>query len=202
MTTGERPSYPFHPTPASKPQCPPTDRQSYPQPQPLTLCTPSPETLSPEPQPPVPRSRHEAGNVGVEYADPAAIREGLASARCSHGADRKEFGMEDLMAWGLVNTFDAVHTNGAKLRRERFGDLLGIGLCTGKTLVRNLNLYFSRREVEEALGRLDQQQQAQQEQVEEVAAAGLKGDRVAGSAAAAAAAGAAGGGGTGQKSPE
>jgi hypothetical protein len=50
---------------------------------------------------------HEAGDVGVEAAAPAAIVAALRAARPAFPPDRREFTVAELQQLGLVNTFDA-----------------------------------------------------------------------------------------------
>ncbi|KAG1656261.1 hypothetical protein FOA52_011909 [Chlamydomonas sp. UWO 241] len=94
----------------------------------------------------VDNSRHEAGNAGVEYAAPAAIAAAIKSARPTYPPGRAVFCQEKLERWGLVNSFDAKLTNGAKRRRELFGNALGVGTNSGSSLVKILNRFFSEEE--------------------------------------------------------
>ena len=70
-----------------------------------------------------PCSRHEAGNVGVEYASPASIRVALEGAALAFPRERKEFDTSFLMDLGLVNSFDGVqvwHGLGGKGREREY----------------------------------------------------------------------------------
>ena len=55
---------------------------------------------------PLPRRRHQAGNLGVEHARPDAVQRALATARLSQ-PERKEFDREDLVALGLFTPMGA-----------------------------------------------------------------------------------------------
>ncbi|GAX85184.1 hypothetical protein CEUSTIGMA_g12602.t1 [Chlamydomonas eustigma] len=88
--------------------------------------------------------RHEAGNVGVENAGPEAIRACIFAATPSFEATRKEFDQSFLVEQGLVNAWDGIQAPGAKLRRQILCNSLGIGPCTGGSLLTVLNRYFTK----------------------------------------------------------
>lgn len=68
--------------------------------------------------------------IGVEHASPAAIRRALEAARGGDEQEAEAGGTQiewsDLLEAGLI-----VHASAAK-RRERMGELLGIGYANGK----------------------------------------------------------------------
>ncbi|KAG2485881.1 hypothetical protein HYH03_015464 [Edaphochlamys debaryana] len=97
--------------------------------------------------------RHEAGNVGVEHASPAAIQACLRRARPGFGPSRSDFTSERLQADGLVGSWsDKEKVAGPKLRRVRFCRALGIDeVGNGKALAKVLNRFFSAQEYAAAL---------------------------------------------------
>ncbi|KAL6776176.1 hypothetical protein ACKKBG_A20145 [Auxenochlorella protothecoides x Auxenochlorella symbiontica] len=107
---------------------------------------------------------HEVGNVGVEHASPEALRLALAAARPS-SPERTAFTRERLEALGLVASgigpaagARAEGSNSAATVRRRAAlcDELGIGMCNGKQLLRQLNSYgFSMDDVVSVLNQLE-----------------------------------------------
>lgn len=86
------------------------------------------------------------GDIGVENASKEDIIEAIMKARPVQ-IDRKiEFTKEDLMDYGLTGG-----ASSAK-RREKLGNVLGIGYCNGKQFLNRLNNFgISREELEKAL---------------------------------------------------
>ena len=109
---------------------------------------------------------HRAGNVGVEHASVENLRNAVAGARraaCaggSAGVSRNEFTRGDLERWGLCGPSDGAPDprwsafGGVGERRRLVGEYLGVGECDAKQLVRQLNLFFTRAEVDAALSML------------------------------------------------
>jgi len=85
--------------------------------------------------------------VGVEYAQPEAIRQALKEAKATINADTiVTFTMNDLIGFGLAGHPEAQE------RRDMLGRLLGIGQTNAKQFLKRLNSYgISRQEVEEGL---------------------------------------------------
>nr|WP_072514519.1 ribonuclease M5 [Ndongobacter massiliensis] len=106
----------------------------------------------------IPNARHahiarsdaqKGDNIGVENADPEAIRTAILHAHATLIDRRTEFSSEDLFAAGL----DAAP--GAKERRIALGEALGIGYANAKQLLARLNEYdISREEFERAMTRI------------------------------------------------
>ena len=110
---------------------------------------------------------HRAGNVGVEHAAPGTIRRALrlarraASAGGSTGVSRAEFARSDLEAWGLCGPLGESAPDerwrafgGVAARRRLVGEYLGVGDCDAKQLLRQMNLFFAREEVDAAIAAL------------------------------------------------
>lgn len=79
-------------------------------------------------------ARHPVtGKVGVEYASPAAIACALEKAYATTEDAPARYTMSDLMRWGLAGRADA------KVRRERFCEILHLGHANSKALLKRLN---------------------------------------------------------------
>ena len=65
---------------------------------------------------PLPRRRHQAGNLGVEHAAPDAVQRALATSRPSQ-PERKDFDREDLVALGLFTPMGAAQAEAQVTRR-------------------------------------------------------------------------------------
>lgn len=100
-------------------------------------------------------SRHEAGNRGIEHAGPASISLAISEAAPSFEPSRAVFSAEFLRDLGLMNSFDAKTSDGAKMRRDRLCDELGLGVSTGGALVKMLNRFFTMEKVMEIHQRLN-----------------------------------------------
>lgn len=79
-------------------------------------------------------------DLGVENADPEVIIEALNRAKAEVVEKRNEFTMADL----LEN--DLTIGKNSKIRREKLGDLLGIGYYNSKQLLSKLNSFGIKRE--------------------------------------------------------
>lgn len=74
-------------------------------------------------------------DIGVENASPETIRKALEAAHAEVKDAEERFTMEDLFNLGLAFGDEA-----ARLR-DRTGEILGIGYCNSKTLLKRLNNY-------------------------------------------------------------
>jgi len=91
----------------------------------------------------------------VQHARPGSILAALRRARPSD-AVRATFSSDSLSVLGLTASFDAPSDHGGAKRRHALCDALGIGRCSGKQILRQLNCYgFTYAEVELALEALD-----------------------------------------------
>lgn len=81
----------------------------------------------------VPEEAH--GSLGVEHADPAVIKAALSHVYTEEETVVDQYSRHDLAQAGLLSG------QGARARRERLGQLLGIGYGNGKQLLRRLNLF-------------------------------------------------------------
>ncbi len=92
--------------------------------------------------------------LGVEHADPKAIREALRDAQLMRETIEEEISKDDLITAGLVGG------DGAKERRIKLGKLLKIGYTNGKQLHKRLMMFqISRQEFAEALACILQEEQ-------------------------------------------
>lgn len=100
--------------------------------------------------------RHEAiakGDLGVENASPEAIRAALAQVRTEMPSAHAELAWADLAEAGLTIQI------GAAERRNRLGEILGIGYCNAKQLLKRCRMFqIGRAEFVAALARLDEQE--------------------------------------------
>lgn len=98
---------------------------------------------------------HEAhGSLGVEHARPAVIKSALAHLYTTGtAAGGPDWTLRDLRNAGMAGGPDA------KKRRERLGQLLGIGYGNAKQLLRRLTLFqIQRAAFGDAVARLDQEE--------------------------------------------
>lgn len=99
-------------------------------------------------------ARHEAiakGDLGVENASPEAIRAALGQVRTEMPSAEAELVWADLVEAGLT-----IQT-GAAERRNRLGEILGIGYCNAKQLLKRCRMFqIGREEFEAALVKLDE----------------------------------------------
>lgn len=97
---------------------------------------------------------HGPGSLGVEHATLAAIRTALQNVYTEVPEAPAVISREMLLAAGLI----AGKT--ARKRRERLGDLLGIGYVNGKHLLERLRLFRVTREAfNQAVHQLDEEDQ-------------------------------------------
>ena len=95
-------------------------------------------------------------DIGIENASPEDIREALEKAHASIKAElgennKEEFTSQDLDKAGLTGG------DGAKIRREKLGDILGIGYANAKGLLYKLNsLGIEREKFEEAIAKIEE----------------------------------------------
>ena len=93
------------------------------------------------------------GDIGVENASPDSIIEALKNAKCILNAKREEFTIKDLIKYDLINKSNSL------LRRERLGDILGIGYANGKKFLSRLNYFnISRDEFLKAINKLEEKE--------------------------------------------
>ncbi|MFL1676093.1 ribonuclease M5 [Paenibacillus dendritiformis] len=113
--------------------------------------------------------RHEAiakGDLGVENASPEAIRAALAQVRTEMPSAHAELAWADLVEAGLTIQI------GAAERRNRLGEILGIGYCNAKQLLKRCRMFqIGRVEFVAALARLDEQEAS------EHSVTGMEGER-------------------------
>ncbi|MBB1079018.1 ribonuclease M5 [Limosilactobacillus sp. STM2_1] len=81
----------------------------------------------------VPTEAH--GSLGVEHAAPAVIEASLKRLYTQAPVQQKNFDNRDLQQAGLIGQADS------RKRRERLGQILGIGYSNGKQLVHRLNMF-------------------------------------------------------------
>lgn len=105
--------------------------------------------------------RHEAiakGDLGVENAKPEAIRRALEQVRTEIPNLTSELTWTDLVEAGLTT-----HAGSAE-RRRQLGEILGIGYCNAKQVLKRCNVFqIGQDEFKNALrqlGQLEQQQSA------------------------------------------
>lgn len=90
------------------------------------------------------------GDIGIENAEPEAVREALAKAHCTNDIRGKLFTEEDLYRAGLTGRPDS------KGRRQELGRMLGIGSGNGKAILNKLNSFgITRKEFDETLRAID-----------------------------------------------
>jgi ribonuclease M5 len=80
------------------------------------------------------------GDIGIENASPEIIIRALNSAKCEIKEKREEFHTTDMVANKLTATV------GSKERRDKLGDILGIGYCNSAQFISRLNNYGVTRE--------------------------------------------------------
>ncbi|MFC5406755.1 ribonuclease M5 [Cohnella soli] len=79
--------------------------------------------------------------IGVEHATDDAIRRALASVRDPEAAAGSETVMADGLEWSdLLDAGLIVHASSAR-RRERMGELLGIGYANGKQFFKRCRMF-------------------------------------------------------------
>lgn len=99
----------------------------------------------------VPDEAH--GSLGVEHAAPDVIKAALEHLYTEEDDQPAIFSHQDLQAAGLTGG------PSARQRRERLGQILGIGYGNGKQLLTRLNLFrISRQEFMKAVQEIDQEE--------------------------------------------
>eukprot|EP00192_Tetraselmis_astigmatica_P003134 CAMPEP_0117683622 /NCGR_PEP_ID=MMETSP0804-20121206/20532_1 /TAXON_ID=1074897 /ORGANISM="Tetraselmis astigmatica, Strain CCMP880" /LENGTH=577 /DNA_ID=CAMNT_0005494295 /DNA_START=1 /DNA_END=1734 /DNA_ORIENTATION=+ len=102
---------------------------------------------------------HQIGNVGVEHAEEFDIQAAVLRARVAK-LDRQEFSMEELEEWGVAGRHGEGPEDkwqpygGVRTRRRLFAEALGLHDGSSKSVLNNINHFFTRKEVEEALAAL------------------------------------------------
>lgn len=90
------------------------------------------------------------GDIGIENASPESIRAALAKVRTESTEKRNEFSQADLVRNGLIGSGNASD------RRDRLGQIMGIGYGNAKQFLNRLNNYgVTREEFENALEEID-----------------------------------------------
>lgn len=93
------------------------------------------------------------GSLGVEHATPEVIKEALGNLYTQGTTENNEITSSDLKAAGLTGRDNSRH------RRERLGQILGIGYGNGKQLLKRLNMFqISTEEFTKAVRQLDQEE--------------------------------------------
>lgn len=90
------------------------------------------------------------GDIGIENATPDSIRAALERVRTESTEIRNEFAQKDLLLNGLIGNDDA------SFRRDKMGQILGIGYGNAKQFLSRLNNYgVTREEFEKALEEIE-----------------------------------------------
>lgn len=82
----------------------------------------------------------QAGDIGIEHAQPESIRYALKHRKYSV-IGRSFFDREELQTWGLVAEKMGQRGGDVTERRRLVCDYLGLGMCDGRQLLRQLNEY-------------------------------------------------------------
>ena len=99
----------------------------------------------------VPTEAH--GSLGVEHATPAIIKSALEHLYTQTTTPQQVFKREDLQKWGLTGQADS------RKRREKLGQLLGIGYGNGKQLIHRLNMFqVDQATFEQAIKQINQEE--------------------------------------------
>ncbi|HJA47329.1 MAG TPA: ribonuclease M5 [Candidatus Limosilactobacillus excrementigallinarum] len=98
----------------------------------------------------VPTEAH--GSLGVEHATQQVICEALSNLYTEEEVDQPEFTRTDMVKTNLVGGATA------RYRRERLGQILGIGYGNGKQMLKRLNVFrVSRSQFEKAMAQVNQE---------------------------------------------
>lgn len=90
------------------------------------------------------------GDIGIENASPESILKALNKVRTESSEKRNEFGQVDLIRNNLIGNEDASY------RRDKIGQILGIGYGNAKQFLSRLNNYgVTREEFVEAVKSID-----------------------------------------------
>jgi ribonuclease M5 len=93
---------------------------------------------------------HFYQGIGIENASPESIIKALNKVRTESSNKRDEFGQVDLIRNNLIGNEDASY------RRDKIGQILGIGYGNAKQFLSRLNNYgVSREEFVEAVNSID-----------------------------------------------
>jgi ribonuclease M5 len=91
------------------------------------------------------------GDIGVENATPEDIREAIKKSRPNKVEKVETFEREDILLFNLSGG------PGSSERREKLGEILGIGYCNGKQILNRLNhLGVTREEFLRAMERMEE----------------------------------------------
>ncbi|EEI71338.1 ribonuclease M5 [Lentilactobacillus hilgardii] len=94
--------------------------------------------------------KRSEGSLGVEHASVEAIREALSHVYTEDDQTEELISRETLMKFGLMGYPDA------KQRREKLGELLGIGYVNGKQLQHRLRMFgISQQQFLDAVEKID-----------------------------------------------
>ena len=94
------------------------------------------------------------GDIGIENASPESIRRALEKVRTESIEKRNEFAQVDLIRNNLIGNEDASY------RRDKIGQILGIGYGNAKQFLSRLNNYgVTREEFIEAVKSIDNTQE-------------------------------------------
>ncbi|WP_300279708.1 ribonuclease M5 [Peptacetobacter sp.] len=90
------------------------------------------------------------GDIGIENATPKSIIAALEKVRTESNENREEFKQKDLLLNGLIGNEEA------SFRRDKIGQILGIGYGNAKQFLSRLNNYgVTREEFEKALKEIE-----------------------------------------------
>lgn len=90
------------------------------------------------------------GDIGIENATPKSIRAALEKVRTESTEKRSEFSQKDLLLNGLIGNDEA------SFKRDKMGQILGIGYGNAKQFLSRLNNYgVTKEEFEKALEEIE-----------------------------------------------
>lgn len=93
------------------------------------------------------------GSLGVEHATPEVIKDSLKKLYTQEEVKHPEITSVDLKEAGLMGG------QNSRYRRERLGQILGIGYGNGKQLLKRLNMFqIHREDFKDAVHQLDQEE--------------------------------------------
>lgn len=99
----------------------------------------------------VPKEAH--GSLGIEHADPAVIKAALAHVYT------QETEPEVVITLNMMRQADLMGGSNARKRRERLGQLLGIGYGNAKQMFKRLNMFrVSVQQFETAIEKINQEE--------------------------------------------
>lgn len=94
---------------------------------------------------------YKNGDIGVENAEPEAIRQALAKVRTEYDKQPSQIAWNDLLQCGLI------HHAAAADRRLKMGNWLGIGYCNGKQFYKRCQMFqISQEEFQQAYQKLEE----------------------------------------------